>query len=81
MLLGCIADDFTGATDLANNLVRSGMLERMTPNAWGADPAGTMATLKEFEEAGNFCLACAGCCAPLDPAQIEELRIAFGASW
>ena len=23
--LGCIADDFTGATDLANNLVRSGM--------------------------------------------------------
>jgi len=25
MLLGCIADDFTGATDLANNLVRSGM--------------------------------------------------------
>jgi len=25
MLLGCIADDFTGATDLANMLVRSGM--------------------------------------------------------
>ena len=25
MFLGCIADDFTGATDLANNLVRSGM--------------------------------------------------------
>lgn len=24
-LLGCIADDFTGATDLANNLVRTGM--------------------------------------------------------
>ena len=24
-LLGCVADDFTGATDLANNLVRSGM--------------------------------------------------------
>ncbi|MGE5104443.1 MAG: four-carbon acid sugar kinase family protein, partial [Betaproteobacteria bacterium] len=23
--LGCIADDFTGATDLANNLVRAGM--------------------------------------------------------
>jgi len=23
--LGCIADDFTGATDLANNLVKSGM--------------------------------------------------------
>lgn len=25
VLLGCIADDFTGATDLANNLVRRGM--------------------------------------------------------
>ena len=25
ILLGCIADDFTGATDLANNLVRSGL--------------------------------------------------------
>ena len=25
MLLGCIADDFTGATDLASNLVRGGM--------------------------------------------------------
>ena len=25
LLLGCIADDFTGGTDLANNLVRAGM--------------------------------------------------------
>ena len=25
IVLGCIADDFTGATDLANNLVRAGM--------------------------------------------------------
>lgn len=25
MILGCIADDFTGATDLANNLVRGGL--------------------------------------------------------
>ena len=25
MILGCIADDFTGATDLANMLVRGGM--------------------------------------------------------
>lgn len=25
LLLGCVADDFTGATDLANNLVRAGM--------------------------------------------------------
>ena len=37
--LGCIADDFTGASDLANNLVRAGM--RVTqvigiPNEWDA---------------------------------------------
>ena len=25
ILLGCIADDFTGASDLANHLVRAGM--------------------------------------------------------
>ena len=25
LLLGCIADDFTGATDLANTLVRNGI--------------------------------------------------------
>ena len=30
LLLGCIADDFTGATDLANNLVRAGMREVQT---------------------------------------------------
>ncbi|NMM80439.1 hypothetical protein B2J86_05765 [Acidovorax sp. SRB_14] len=29
-LLGCIADDFTGATDLANNLVRGGMRVMLT---------------------------------------------------
>lgn len=30
ILLGCIADDFTGATDLANNLVRNGMCVSQT---------------------------------------------------
>ena len=40
MLLGCIADDFTGATDLANNLVRNGMRTVQTigvPATPGAD--------------------------------------------
>ncbi len=31
-VLGCIADDFTGATDLANNLVRAGMRVILTVN-------------------------------------------------
>ena len=36
--LGCIADDFTGGTDLANNLVRAGM---RTVQVIGAPEAGT----------------------------------------
>ena len=35
--LGCIADDFTGATDLANNLVRAGMRVVQTINVPAAD--------------------------------------------
>ncbi|WP_146034864.1 four-carbon acid sugar kinase family protein, partial [Burkholderia pseudomallei] len=41
-LLGCIADDFTGATDLANMLVKSGMRTVQTigvPAAGAAVPA------------------------------------------
>jgi len=41
ILLGCIADDFTGATDLANNLVRAGMRVVQTigvPSAALAEP-------------------------------------------
>jgi uncharacterized protein YgbK (DUF1537 family) len=36
MLLGCIADDFTGATDLANMLVRAGMRTMQTIGIPGA---------------------------------------------
>jgi len=38
LLLGCIADDFTGATDLANNLVRSGMRVVQTIGVPGRQP-------------------------------------------
>ena len=40
MLLGCIADDFTGATDLANNLVRAGMRTIQTIDVPEGDVAG-----------------------------------------
>jgi uncharacterized protein YgbK (DUF1537 family) len=46
MKLGCIADDFTGATDLANNLVRAGMRTVQAigvPD--GAAPAGADAVV------------------------------------
>jgi uncharacterized protein YgbK (DUF1537 family) len=39
LLLGCIADDFTGATDLANNLVRAGMRVVQTIGVPAAPPA------------------------------------------
>jgi len=51
MLLGCIADDFTGATDLANMLVRAGMRTVQTigvPDRGGFDgePDAVVVALK-----------------------------------
>ncbi len=43
-LLGCIADDFTGATDLANNLVREGM---RTVQVIGVPSAGANAAVAD----------------------------------
>ena len=39
MILGCIADDFTGGTDLANNLVRAGMRTVQVIGVPTRDPA------------------------------------------
>lgn len=48
--LGCIADDSTGATDLANNLVRAGMrvvqVIGVPARPLGADPDAVVVTLK-----------------------------------
>ena len=49
LVLGCIADDFTGATDLANNLVRAGMRVVQTigvPTAPVADVDAVVIALK-----------------------------------
>jgi uncharacterized protein YgbK (DUF1537 family) len=40
LLLGCIADDFTGATDLANNLVRAGLRVVQTIGVPDTPPEG-----------------------------------------
>ena len=40
-LLGCIADDFTGATDLANMLVRGGMRAVQTIGVPASDTSAT----------------------------------------
>ncbi|MFE8646356.1 3-oxo-tetronate kinase [Sphingomonas sp. NCPPB 2930] len=49
--LGCIADDFTGATDLANNLVRAGMRVVQTMGV----PAGSLAG--SFEDVDAIVIA------------------------
>lgn len=58
MLLGCIADDFTGATDLANMLVRSGMrtvqtigVPRSSAVAEGADAIVVALKIRTIEPA------------------------------
>ena len=40
LLLGCIADDFTGATDLAGTLVKEGMRTVQMIGVPRTDPAG-----------------------------------------
>jgi 3-dehydrotetronate 4-kinase len=45
IVLGCIADDFTGATDLANNLVRAGMRVVQTIGVPGAPVEGVDAVV------------------------------------
>ena len=47
ILLGCIADDFTGTTDLANNLVRAGMRVVQTSGM----PAGPLVSSKRTADA------------------------------
>ena len=61
MLLGCIADDFTGATDLANNLVRSGMRTVQTigvpPGPLGEDVDAVVVALKSRTIAADEAVA------------------------
>ena len=61
--LGCIADDFTGATDLANNLVRSGMRTVQTigvpddGDAAGLDADAVVVALKSRTVAADDAVA------------------------
>ena len=57
------------------------MLARLGPNVWHSTLAAAMATLEELEETAKLWLSCGGGAAPLDDAQIEALREAFGAAW
>jgi ribulose-5-phosphate 4-epimerase/fuculose-1-phosphate aldolase len=63
--------------------IRAVMLERLGPNVWHESPAAAMATLEELEETARLLIICPPGDAPppLTEAQIEELRVSFGARW
>jgi ribulose-5-phosphate 4-epimerase/fuculose-1-phosphate aldolase len=59
--------------------IRAVMLARLGPNVWHETPAAAMAVLEELEETARLWLMARP--APLDDAQLAELRDAFGAAW
>ena len=61
--------------------LRAVMLDRLGPNVWHDSPAAAMATLEELEETAKLWLLCQPKPQPLDEAQIQALREAFGAAW
>ena len=60
--------------------IRAVMLERLGPTVWHHTPATAMAVLEELEETAHLAFIVRGA-APLDEAQIAELRATFGARW
>ncbi len=61
--------------------IRAVMLQRLGPNAWHDSPAAAMAVLEELEETARIMMISRMPPAPLDTAQIDELRTTFGARW
>jgi 3-dehydro-4-phosphotetronate decarboxylase len=61
--------------------LRAVMLDRLGPNVWHSSPAAAMAVLEELEETVRLWLMCTPKPTPLNAAQIEELRRAFGVAW
>jgi len=77
---GLVAEAITRARQRGAPL-RAVMLDRLGPNVWHDSPASAMATLEELEETARLWLMSTPRPAPLDAAQIEELRQHFGATW
>jgi ribulose-5-phosphate 4-epimerase/fuculose-1-phosphate aldolase len=61
--------------------IRAVMLDRLGPNVWHESPAAAMAVLEELEETAKLWLLGGRSAAPLDEANIDALRQAFGARW
>ena len=79
-----VAERVAGAIDgfaQRGTPIRAVMLDRLGPNVWHDSPAAAMAVLEELEETAKLWLLGDRKATPLDEAQIEELRRAFGARW
>jgi 3-dehydro-4-phosphotetronate decarboxylase len=61
--------------------IRAVMIDRLGPNVWHNSLTSAMATLEELEETARLWLTCTPKPESLSPAQIDELRVHFGASW
>lgn len=59
--------------------IRAVMLDRLGPNVWHRSPGEASAVLEELEETARLWLMARP--ESLTPAQIDELRVHFGARW
>lgn len=76
-----VADEVERLVRTARVPIRAVLVERLGPNVWHESPAAAMATLEELEETARLWLMTQPRPVPLDDAQIDELRRAFGARW
>jgi 3-dehydro-4-phosphotetronate decarboxylase len=75
-----VAAEITAA-DARGAPIRGVMLDRLGPTVWHASPAAAMATLEELDETARLWRTADPKPAPLDDAQLDELRQTFGARW
>jgi ribulose-5-phosphate 4-epimerase/fuculose-1-phosphate aldolase len=59
--------------------IRAVMLDRLGPNVWHRSPGEASAVLEELKETARLWLMAHP--EPLTSAQIDELRVHFGARW